>query len=319
MDFRTSIFYKKIHPWIVKLKAAYNFYLSKHTDYFQVTKLSMIRCRFIGKDYSAKHGNFCFGNERVIKNHFSTFFHEDSMIEHGVYFNEGIIYEEVEDKDVNYIYTYSDYRKQVLINHYGQDFNKEIFVIGPYIQYASNFKSTMALTKLKQALGKTLLVFPAHGYPGFDIRYDEDLFLNAINQVAINYNTVLISLNGYDISHGRSDRYLKCGYKIVSSGNRLDQFFLNRQRDLIELSDMTMSNSLGTHIGYCICLGRPHYVFNQPMTFLNSDGSMNMVEHGEKMNRERTEIFSIFCSTEPRITQEQYGVVHKYWGPFLEI
>lgn len=29
---------------------------------------------------------------------------------------------------------------------------------------------------------------------------------------------------------------------------------------------MTISNNIGTHIGYSICLGTPHYIFNQDIT-----------------------------------------------------
>lgn len=53
------------------------------------------------------------------------------------------------------------------------------------------------------------------------------------------------------------------GYTIVCPGNRFDPRFLSYQRDMIELSGMTMSNDLGTHIGYIVALNGPHYMFKQ--------------------------------------------------------
>ena len=71
--------------------------------------------------------------------------------------------------------------------------------------------------------------------------------------MAKDYDTVLISMIGYDIQQGFDKKYRNKGYRIVSSGTRNDPYFLNRQRDLMELADMTISNNIGTHIGYSIC------------------------------------------------------------------
>ena len=104
-------------------------------------------------------------------------------------------------------------------------------------------------------LGRTLLVFPSHGIIGVTATFNNDEFIEEIERVRKDFDTVLISLYWTVVLNpDLVASYEALGYKIVTSGHRFDLNFLSRQRSFIELADYTMSNNLGTHVGYCIHL-----------------------------------------------------------------
>ncbi len=244
----------------------------------------------------------------------------NAYIEHGVYFGN-LVREDQKRIPVSSIITYSDVREKHLKE---VRINKEIVKVGPYIHYVDGLLSSEEKGTLKSELGKTLLVFPSHSIIGVNARFDEDEFIKKIEEVAVNFDTVLVSLYWVDATKRELvKQYEKRGYKIVTSGHRFDLNFLSRQRTLIELSDYTMSNSVGTHIGYCVYLNKPHYVFKQEVEKLA--GTPALQQHFDKVRndeqlfteeQEKQEVeraFSFFDSTFG-ITEEQRKVVDKYWG-----
>jgi fructose-1-phosphate kinase PfkB-like protein len=78
-----------------------------------------------------------------------------------------------------------------------------------------------------------------------------------------------------------------------------------------------MSNDLGTHIGYCISLGKPHYLFCQEIEIKHINEKF--LEHSDdtrenKIKKERQLFSKLFSSSDPVITEEQRQVVNYYWG-----
>lgn len=51
-------------------------------------------------------------------------------------------------------------------------------------------------------------------------------------------------------------RISKKKYEVVTAGHYYDYNFLPRLRSIIETSDITMSNNLGSHLGQCIYLNK---------------------------------------------------------------
>ena len=288
-----------------------------HVDYFHPERFSHDIPLYAYPYLPGILGNKCYGNIHAIKNATGKNFHKHCMIEHGLYFAEYVLKDECIMTCIDTIYTYSNYRKNAILKEFGKNFDKEIIMVGPYIQYADYFKSKDKLKALKSQLGKILLVFPTHSFEDCDDLYDFNQFSQCIDEMAKDYDTVLISMIGYDIQQGFDKKYRNKGYRIVSSGTRNDPYFLNRQRDLMELADMTISNNIGTHIGYSICLGTPHYIFNQDITSIKKAASAQASDHLQAIrDREYAEIKAVFNSREPIITPEQIAVVKKYWGPF---
>lgn len=298
----------------------YNYYSyrNKNIDYFDYKRLAHPFPVFSYPDYPGLIGNKCYGNWFVLKKKFGDDFHSDCMIEHGVYFAKYVLEDECNMKCIDTIYTYSDYRVNAIQEHFNNSITKRIIPIGPYIQYADNFKSKTELHNLKERYGKILLVFPLHASPGVRVNYDVDSFAVFIDTLSKDYDTVFVSLSGLDILQGNHIPFQKKGYIIVSSGGRNDPFFLNRQKDLIELADMSVSNDIGTHIGYCICLGTPHCLFRQKIEMGTTDERCLATINFQKdiRSQEYDELFAAFADSTPQITDKQLILVKKYWGPF---
>jgi len=97
--------------------------------------------------------------------------------------------------------------------------------------------------------------------------------------------------------------------------------FVSRLKSIISLADFTMSNATGTHIGYCIYMNKPHYIFRQKIerTF---DKSGKIIENSTFRNKEqcltleeeKAELFDAFSEICDEITPKQRDVINKYWG-----
>lgn len=302
----------------------YYYYLrNKKVSYFNYNQLSKSYPIFSLSKNPGIIGNKCYGNLWAVKKGLSSKFNKDCIIEHGLYFGEYVLLDDLKMKKPQVIYTYGNYRKNVLenCNHESLE-GVRIEAIGPYINYVSNFNTSKVLDKIKKKYGKILLVFPTHASPEVDLNYKENEFFEKISEIAKEYDKVFISLFWLDIIKGKHLQYEKLGYKVVTAGSRNDPRFLNRLRDLIEISTMTMSNDIGTHIGYCICLNKPHYYFHQkiesksvqPIFCEDIDTSRKVL-----IEKERTMFSEIFYFEKPIITDEQIKLVEHYWGKNIKL
>jgi hypothetical protein len=254
-------------------------------------------------------GNKCYGNNLAIKRKLKKNYDSHCMIEHGMYFNKIVIKDECLIKSINTIYTYGEYRVKAIKEYFNNDtFDKKIIPIGPYILFAKHFHNLDKLFQLKKKYGKILLVFPSHSYPDEPVFFDTNSLINEIERISYKFDTVFISLYYFDIKNGLHKDYLAKGYTVVCSGTRSDCYFLSRLKDLIQLSDITMSNNIGTHIGYCIAMNRPHYLFKQ---FIDESCYKNSLDENEKMLFYKC--FSDYCE---EITDDQINLIKYYWGTF---
>ena len=199
-----------------------------------------------------------------------------------------------------------------------QTTNKPVFTVGPYIHYAKSYIDEEAARKIKKELGKTLLVFPSHGIEGVEALYDTNVFIGEVKSFVHNHSvdTVLVSLYFKDIP-----KYFSCyrnaGMRVVCAGHRSDPAFLSRQKSLIELSDFTLSNNVGTHIGYCCSLGKPHLIISQETHYHCSDASSkkSIPNHTSvEFELDRRTIQSAFSSLDSWGTKVQEKVLEEYWG-----
>lgn len=150
-------------------------------------------------------------------------------------------------------------RKRVIERYYG----KKAIVIGPYILYAESLCEETSVISLKKQLGKTLLVFPAHGVIVQDAVFDFEKLIERIEEVGKAYKTIIICLHFSDILKNRAKDYEKYGYRVVCAGTDADCNFLPRLRTIIELSDAVMANAFTTGLIYAMCLEKPVYYFEQ--------------------------------------------------------
>ena len=248
----------------------------------------------------------------------STTYNLDAYIEHGIFFGS-LVRTDQKIWNVSNIITFSIIRKKHLLSN---DINKRVITIGPYIHYAEPILESTTFKRLKQKLGKVLLVFPSHSIIGVDSVFDQDLFIQKIEEVKKDFDTVIVSLYWVDAQNEDIvNKYKKNNYLITTAGHRFDINFLSRLKTIIELSDFTMSNSVGTHIGYCIYLKKPHFVYEQNINNIGKNNKLqkhfDAVRNEEELcseQIEKSEILLCFNKIINHITSEQYKIIDKYWG-----
>ena len=223
----------------------------KSLDYFHFKEL-------LKKDYDPpkffKSVTF-YGNYKAVSNllnkHFSFL---TEYLEHGVCFintpESARLLGYLDRIFIKTIYTYGPVRKK-LIEEYLQlkNLKRTVIAVGPYIKGAANFYSPDKLSEIKSKYGKILLAYPQHSIENVNVSYDSFELIREINKRRSDFDNVFICLYWKDILlHPEYvERYESEGYVVVTNGHRSDPKFLSRQKDLIELSDMMITNGLGTH------------------------------------------------------------------------
>ncbi len=262
-----------------------------------------------------------YGNYKAIAKLRNKRFHSiREYVEHGMCYYTNIESAEqmgyINRPFIKTVYTFSEQRKKVLEAYLAEkNLTRTIIPVGPYILGSTNFLSEEKRKNLKKTLKKTLVVFPSHSIDYIEAEFDSDTLLNEIEKLKPQFNTILICVYWLDILQNKHKAYEDAGYTIVSAGNRSDPYFLPRLKDIIELSDCTMSNNVGTHIGYSICLHRPHYFFSQPLTYTIHKNPF--MDEGVK-NIENSTINQLFHTHfgkfKEEITEQQINLIQEFWG-----
>lgn len=237
-----------------------------------------------------------------------------ACVEHGVYFGNYVNEAELDGSGLPCLITFGPAR----VSHVAEVSDVPVIPVGPYIAYASDYLSQEETNGIKALLGNTLLVFPSHSVDRVKVRYEIDDLIAEIKRVtaAHSIDSVLVCLYYRDILNGAAEAYEQHEFTVVTAGYREDVLFLSRLRSLIGLADLTMSNGVGTHVGYCAYLGKPHYVYRQEKLF-EADGSADAIEfdnpYKKLAEQEKTEVAQAFDSFENDLLTIN-GVCEKYWG-----
>lgn len=234
------------------------------------------------------------------------------FIEHGVYFGSYTNEEEVGNLMPGII-TFSETRK-IHINRKSQI---PVICIGPYINYANSYFTLDEIKEMKNKLGKILLVFPQHTIEGVNIQSKKDKFTEKINEIRNKgkYDNVLICLYYRDVNEYTVKYYKKCGFIPICAGNRQDPNFLSRLKSFILLSDFTISDSVGTHIGYCESLGKRHLIIKTHNKIIveNNKNEINIPElYLNTSKEEKKEVENVFSNYNN--FEDRQRVLEKYWG-----
>ena len=239
-------------------------------------------------------------------------------VEHGVCFYDTpestMLMGYADRPGIQNIYTFGNHRKN-LIEEYlkSKGLNKNVIAVGPYIMGAPNFHTEQEMQLIKQKYGRMLLVYPSHSINAVQAEYDEQSLISEIESHAKDFDSVLVCLYWKDVLNtSRLQKYLASGNTVVCNGLGSDPHFLSRQKDLLMLSDMVMTNGLGTHIGYAVSLGKPVYFFRQDKHISDENGE---IISGNKNVEQVEQLFmEAFARYSFEITSEQLRLVEKYWG-----
>ncbi len=240
-----------------------------------------------------------------------------AIIEHGIYFGDFV---EPLSKNPAFktIITYSLYRKKIIEKYT----DKKVITVGPYIHYVNYLLPESELIKIKNSLGKTLLVFPMHSTIQLNLQYSHANFLNFLDTIKNDFDSILVCFYWKDIHNKNHIPFIEKGFKVVCAGHLMDSHFLHRIKSFIYLSDYVVTNSIGTHIGYCIYLKKPVFYFEQDYKIDESkDGDLkkemdfrgnNYIKSYNDVTKDLKSKFSRYG--EYVISKEQYDLVNNIWG-----
>ena len=239
------------------------------------------------------------------------------LVEHGYFF--GTYVQELEKVTfANKLLTFGDVRK-----HHIEDVikDKEVIPIGPYVHYAPDYYDEKKFAEVKKELGRTLLVFFSHSGTGEKVSFDLDFLIERINSIRNIFKTIVVSLFWSDINPDIEKRLKDEGYLIFSSGHRYDYYFLSRQRTMIKLADVTMSNSVSTHLAYCSYFNKPHWLISQKIETkaLNAQGAVNAaialkISKDDVSKKEGDEFRGAFADYSEELSTTQRELCDKYFG-----
>lgn len=241
-----------------------------------------------------------------------------AYLEHGLFWG-GMVHPDQRFWHYSRIITFSENRKKDIEQNLP---SKTALPVGPYIHYAEELFTADERAKLKADLGRTLLVFPSHSVRNLEAQFNFEQFIAEINRVKKDFDTVLVSLYFIDALNPEKVKiYTDQGYRVVTSGHKFDHNFVARQKAIILLADVSMSNEVGTHVGYCVHLNKPHYLFKQELKRV-SNSEEEIKRHARLFNSEeqrllheqQSEVARMFSQYKTEITSKQRAVVDKYWG-----
>ena len=259
--------------------------------------------------------NNFYGLSYWLQNYMSKELPLKSYIEHGLVLGTLVKKDAIKWNTANII-TLSATRE----NYIKKRTSKPVLKIGPYINYADDLLSEEDFKKVKQDLGKTLMIFPSHSIKNIETAFNNDELITYIESKKQGFDAVVVCLYWRDaLNETLVASYVNKGYRIMSAGHVHDINFLARLKSIIKLSDYVISNSVGTHIGYITFLEKPQIIIGQTIDYnINKNDNRAFDQRNntdnDTMNAETEEILNAFSNTTMDITDTQIEVVTKYWG-----
>jgi hypothetical protein len=231
-------------------------------------------------------------------------------IQHG-YICEMFDWEKKKLDNVNFVW--SNEVKRMYAEHTD---NPYITAIGAPFFYASSIMTKEEITAEKKRLGKNLLAFPTHSTYYADVAYNCAPFINLLKEQQKKFDTVRVCVYWRDYQRGLVKPYIDAGFECVCCGHLHDPFFLERQKALFEIADATISNALGSYIGYSIYLDKPHWLVPDKFALKDhfGDEGKREVEVWDSSPRYAELRKPFLNNPDFLIMQEQRNIVDKYWG-----
>ena len=199
---------------------------------------------------------------------------------------------------------------------------KQCVKVGPYIHYAEDYVNDDEFETIKTKLGRTLLVFPIHSGTGAQVHYEKEDLFRLVERVSGSFDTILFSLFWSDVNGDYVKEIEDRGYRVVCSGHRFDPHFLSRQKTIIKLADVTMSNGIGTNLAYCTFFHKPHWLVHQESTLTGNNSTGDKHREYEERNKNNSSVrpllYEAFKDYSEELTQDQYDLCSGIFG-FREI
>lgn len=188
------------------------------------------------------------------------------LLEHGVNFSDESVFE-VPESWVRAYLCMGERRAALLREKHAVS----SYAIGPYIRYARIPVTPERLAELKERLGKTLLVVPAHSTVQVQRTWSNAEWIQVVEHYrrAHGYRHVLWMGFWKDPSPCSE---LPPDWIPACNGHASNPWFLDCQKLLFALSDAVCTFALGTHVGYALELGIP-ILFGRQSLHQNMSGT----------------------------------------------
>lgn len=194
--------------------------------------------------------------------------------------------------------------------------NPDVYAIGAAFFYAKSLLNQEQIKEEKKRLGKNLLAFPMHSQGSVDTNYDPNKFLNVLAEERKRFDTVRVCMYWKDILRGTHKVFEDAGYEVVCNGHIFDLNFLRRQKTLFELADATISNGVGSHIGYSLFMNKPHWLIDDEYKYVDTSKSgdaQDLTDVSELDNFKQVK--SAFLDNyNYAVTQSQRSIIDEFWG-----
>lgn len=194
------------------------------------------------------------------------------------------------------------------------------FAVGPYIHYAKSIYSKGQMEELKKKNGKTALIFLSHGAEKSYSLFDEtEVINNIIGEYKQKYDTVMVSAYWHDVDKEIYEILNKKGIKIVSSGFRFDENFINRQKTIFELADEVIVHGFTSAVIYALYMKKEMQVYPLKNEVV---GATNTPQFYKTVITEETEEFQNYChilyerlgNKKGRFTEEEVKELNLHFG-----
>ena len=234
---------------------------------------------------------------------------DEWFIEHGLFFGDHVQFDEF--CYGNKVITFSEYRKQKILQH---NPNCSVKIIGPYIKYFPDVEKCFGLRDY-------ILVFPPHSSKVFRSEFSVSAFHKVVEDCIHRTGAQGIMLCWYYLDMESSDNLdFSVPHIDVTAGSRWNKDFLVNLKSFIVGARNTVSFNVGTHVGYCVALEKPHFIADIGWT-QSQIGSVSQrdeaLKNADSRKRDLNEVLMAFRDIESLakpISHEQRRIVAKYWG-----
>lgn len=199
----------------------------------------------------------------------------------------------------------SEYAKRCI----SKNTSYELYPAGLHIFYAKDYYTKEVFDKEKDRLGKNLLVFPCHSSDCLLVDFNPKKLINEILMIKQDgkFDSVTICFYFSEIQRGFHKKFDGYGFNFVTAGHIIDPMFISRLKTIIKLSDVTMSNAIGSHIFYSLGMDKPHYLANETNMQFYSTYSLN-----QNSEISKKEIADQCYSLQDSILQQYERIFSKY-------
>lgn len=193
--------------------------------------------------------------------------------------------------------------------------SKRLHAVGPMIGYAPHLLNAEGIRREKLRLGRNLLAFPAHSTHHVVAHFDIEAYCSRLRELGRRFDSVRLCLYWKDILRGWGREFSARGFECVTAGHIFDPLFLPRLKSIVECATVTTSNELGTQLGYCVFLGKPHYLTSSQIVRTATTGATVKRDAPDRSAKpDGIEIKEAFADFQETVRPVQHEIVDRYWG-----